>query len=379
LFGGQEILRLVLHREIPDDDILARQWNQLVWQMESPEVFFTYEWALAVSRAYRASITPLLFLAYEQDSLVGVVALATDPSRERASFIAGAMADYCDFVSHPDLRLEFVGLVVSELRHLKVPQLLLANLPADSATARALPFATHALEYSLFSRPAFRCAQVALTSPEKKESVKQSVQRRQMYRRHLKAMSKMGPVELRHLRSWKDIAAALPKFERAHIARFVSTGRTSNLASQERHDFIAELAKLLSRQGWITLSSLNVGNDPAAWNYGFQFGGSWFWYMPTFENAFERYYPGLCLLGKIVEEACERPEINRVDLGLGAESYKERFATGARQTLDVTITASTVRHLKEIVRYRTASAIKSSPPLEHYIRRLLGRPSAREA
>jgi CelD/BcsL family acetyltransferase involved in cellulose biosynthesis len=80
-----------------------------------------------------------------------------------------------------------------------------------------------------------------------------------------------------------------------------------------------------------------------------------------------------------VEEACERPEINRVDLGLGAESYKERFATGARQTLDVTITASTARHLKEIVRYRAASAIKSSPPLEHYIRRLLRRPSAREA
>jgi CelD/BcsL family acetyltransferase involved in cellulose biosynthesis len=372
-------LRLVLHREIPEDDTLARQWNRLVWQMESPEVFFTYEWANAVSRAYRASITPMLFLAYEQDSLVGVAALATDSSQQRATFIAGATADYCDFVSHPDLRLEFVELVVSELRHLKVPQLVLANLPADSTTSRALPFATHAQEYSLFSRAAFQCAQVVFTSPEKRESIKQSVRRRQMYRRHLKAMSKTGPLELRHLRSWEDIAAALPKFERAHIARFVSTGRTSNLARQERRDFIAELAKLLSRQGWITLTCLNVGDEPAAWNYGFQFAGSWFWYMPTFDSAFERYYPGLCLLGKIVEEACENPEINRVDLGLGAESYKERFATGTRQTLDVTITASTARHLKEIVRYRAASAIKSSPPLEHCVRRLLGRPSAREA
>ncbi len=379
MFGRQEILRLVLHREIPDDDILARQWNQLVWQMESPEVFFTYEWALAVSRAYRASITPLLFLAYEQDSLVGVVALATHPTQERTTFLAGTTADYCDFISRPGLRLEFVKLVVSELRHLKISQLVLANLPADSATARALPFATHAQEYSLFSRSAFQCAQVVLSSAGKRESVKQSVQRRQMYRRHLKAMSKMGPVELRHWRSWKDIAEALPKFERAHIARFLSTGRTSNLASRERHDFIVELAKLLSRQGWITLTSLNVGEEPAAWNYGFEFAGSWFWYMPTFDNAFERYYPGLCLLGKIIEQACERHEINRVDLGLGAESYKNRFATGTRKTSDVTITASTARHLKEIVRYRAASAIKSSPPLEHYIRRLLGRPSAREA
>jgi CelD/BcsL family acetyltransferase involved in cellulose biosynthesis len=372
-------LRLVLHREIPDDETLARQWNQLVWQMESPEVFFTYEWALAVTRAYRASITPLLLLAYERDSLVGVAALATDPSRETVTFIAGATADYCDFVSHPDLRLEFVKLVVSELRHLKTPQLVLANLPADSATSRALPFATHAQQYSVFSRPAFQCAQVVLTSPETRESIKQSVQRRQMYRRNLRSLSKAGPVKLRHLRSWDEISPALPGFERAHIARFLSTGRTSNLASEQRRDFITELAKLLCTQGWITLTTLNVGDDPVAWNYGFQFAGSWFWYMPTFNSAFQRYYPGLCLLGKIVEEACERPEINRVDLGLGAESYKQRFATGFRPTLDVTITASTARHLKEIVRYRAATAIKSSPPLEHYLRRLLGRPSAREA
>ena len=124
---------------------------------------------------------------------------------------------------------------------------------------------------------------------------------------------------------------------------------------------------------------MNVGNDPVAWNYGFQFAGSWFWYMPAFDHAFRRYYPGLCLLAKIVEEACEKPEINRVDLGLGAEGYKERFATGARQTLDFTISASTARHLKEIVRYHAVSAIKSAPPLEHCVRRLLGRPSAGEA
>ena len=372
-------MRLVLHREIPDDGILARQWNELVRQMECPEVFYTYQWALAVSRAFRASITPLLMLAYEQDSLVGVAALAMEPLQKEANFIAGTTADYCDFISHPELRSEFVNLVFSELRNLKIRQLVLANLPADSATSRALPLAPHAQEYSWFSRPAFRCAQVLLSSPEQKESTKQSVQRKQMLRRHLRAMSKIAPVGLRHLQTWEDIAAALPKFEQAHIARFSSTGRVSNLVSEQRRHFLAELAKLLSGQGWITLTSLNVGDEPAAWNYGFQFAGSWFWYLPTFDGRFQGYYPGLCLLAKIVEEACEQPEIDRVDLGLGAEGYKERFATGARQTLDVTITASTARHLKEVVRYHAASAIKSSPPLEHCIRRLLGRASAGEA
>jgi CelD/BcsL family acetyltransferase involved in cellulose biosynthesis len=200
-----------------------------------------------------------------------------------------------------------------------------------------------------------------------------------MLRRHLKTMSQIAPVELRHLRSRDEIAAALPEFEQAHIARFLSTGRVSNLATPERRAFLSELANLLSGPGWITLTTLNVGDEPVAWNYGFQFAGSWFWYMPTFDGGFQRYYPGLCLLAKIVEEACETPEINRVDLGLGAEGYKERFATGARQTSDITATASTARHLKGMVRYHAATAIKSSPPLEHCIRRLLGRPSAGEA
>ncbi len=372
-------MRLVVHREIPDDGQLARQWNELVWTMESPEVFYTYEWALAVSRAHHSSITPLLILAYEQDSLVGVAAFALDPLQKEATFLAGTTADYCDFISRPALRSEFVELAFCELQHRKIGLLTLANLPADSATSGALPVAAHTHEYSLFSRPAFQCAQVVLSSREQKESAKQSVRGRQMLRRHLKAMSKIAPVELRHLKSWNDIAKALPGFEKAHIARFLATGRTSNLARPERRTFLAELAELLSGSGWLTLTSLNVGDEPVAWNYGFQFAGSWFWYQPTFDGRFQRYYPGLCLLARIVEEACDSPEINRVDLGLGAEGYKERFATGTRQTLHVTITASTARHFKEVLRYRAASAIKSSPPIEHYVRRLLGRASAGEA
>jgi CelD/BcsL family acetyltransferase involved in cellulose biosynthesis len=60
-------------------------------------------------------------------------------------------------------------------------------------------------------------------------------------------------------------------------------------------------------------------------------------------------------------------------LGLGEEEYKERFATGSRRTLHVTVAQSTVRCLREGVRYHAASAIKSLPQVEHYVRRLTGR------
>ena len=371
-------MRLVLHQGIPDDHHLARHWNDLVQQMECPEVFYTYEWALAVSRAYGDSLHPLLMLGYEQDSLTGVAALATDTTQAKVVFLASTTADYCDFVSRPESRRDFAELVFGELRRMKMP-ISLANVPANSVTLQALPVAAHLGGLSTFSRPAYRCAQVVLSSPEQREAARQLVQQKQKLRKRLKAMTRIAPVEIRHLRQSQEISAALPAFEQAHISRFLDSGRVSNLASDARQFFLAELARLLSPQGWLNLTCLNVGDETAAWNYGFEFSGSWFWYQPTFIGRFQQHDPGLCLLTKIVEEACERTEINRVDLGLGAEGYKERFATAVRNTVDVTLTTSKARHIREVVRYHAVSAIKSSPPLEHYVRRLLGRPRAGEA
>jgi CelD/BcsL family acetyltransferase involved in cellulose biosynthesis len=369
-------LRLVLHRDIPENEILRRQWNELVEQMERPEVFYLYEWALAVARAYHDSVVPLLLLAYEGDSLVGLVALATNIAHQKISFLAGATADYCDFVCPPQRRPELIDAVLTELRRLNLTTLLLANLPADSATSRTIRLVARNLGYSVFSRPAYRCSQVQFSSREQRASIKQSVQRKQMLRRYLKAMEKTGPVALSHLKSWDRIATVLPRFAKAHVARFLATGRISNLARPERRVFLSELARLLSEQGSMTLTRLMMGDRPAAWNYGFQFAGSWFWYQPTFDSRLQQYSPGFCLLSKIVEEACDTPEIDRVDLGLGAEGYKERVATDSRLTVHVTVTTAAFAYWSEFARYHAAAAIKSVTGLETWVRRALSHTSS---
>jgi len=367
-------LRLVLHRKIPDDDTLAHQWNELVWQMEGPEVFYTYEWALAVSRAYRDSITPLLMLAYEQDSLVGVAALATDKAQHETFFLAGTTADYCDFVSSRDLRQELVSRVLAELRVLGAPMLVMANLPADSATAPSLRLSADLRGYNLFSRPAFQCDQVLLRTIEQRQLVRHSV-RHKRERRYLKALAANVPVVVDHLRSWDEIAAALPSFSKAHVTRLSAIGRISHLASPQRIAFLSELAKLLSSHGWVTLSQLRADDNPIAWLYTFRFARHWSFYQMTFDCSFREYSPGSGLRLKVIEEACDSSETDFVDLGLGGEHHKKRWATGTRETLHVTLARSTVTYLKVAARYRAAAAIKTSPRLEHYVRQLLGRPS----
>jgi CelD/BcsL family acetyltransferase involved in cellulose biosynthesis len=348
--------------------------------MEHPEVFFTYDWARAVERAYRSTMKTLLVLAHEGESLIGVAALATDAAERQTSFLSGNTADYCDFICRRDGRADFVAAVLGELAKLHLPMLRLANLPADSLTSRILRAAAGQNAYRVFSRPAYQCARVTPGSSEERQKVKQSVLKRKAFRYYLKGLEKKGKVEMDHLTLWDEIQTELPRFIDAHVARFEAGGRkNSNLASAERQEFLTVLAESLSNAGWLLLTRLLVAGQPVAWNYGFRFGDSWFYYQPTFDAGWREFSPGFCLLTRMVEQACDDPKIEILDLGLGEESYKSRFATGYRQTLHATITDSAAVHVREKLRYHAASAVKSSSRLEHWVRRLTGRSPAENA
>ena len=368
-------LRLVLLREIPEDANLRQQWNALVQRVDQPQVFYTYEWSLAVQRAYRAMLHPLLFLAYDEgESLCGLAALAANAEGRRASFFCATTGDYCDFLSLPEHKRAFVAGVLAELRKAGMGEITLTNLPADSNTVAALQQASGQNGYRCFARTAYICAQVSLNKLERRPGENKPVlPGRKMVRRSLSAMGRDSPVRLDHARTWDAAGPILPQFMQAHVARFLATGRISNMAHSERRAFLEELAKLLSESGWLTLTRMMSGDNTLAWNYGFQFHGTWFWYQPTFDSDLEKYSPGFCLLAKLVEEAADNSGLRTVDLGLGAEEYKERFANQTRETLYVTLRASGAQHAREILRFRAAEIIKTSPRLEAGARAVIAR------
>jgi CelD/BcsL family acetyltransferase involved in cellulose biosynthesis len=348
--------------------------------MERPEVFYTWEWALAMQAAYQASLTPLLFLGYDGDDLIGVASLATDAAEKKVSFLAGTTADYCEFVSEPSRRAEFVDGVFAELGKKESGFVSLASLLEDSATPAAVRAAAEKHGFHVYMRPSCVCVQVELGSGEQRQEMKSTLAGKKKFRRYLRAMEREGPVTFAHLKSPAQIQAALPEFISTHSARFRDTQRVSFLSTPERRLFLEELVRRFSDTEVVTLSMLMIGNRPVAWNYGFQFHGSWFWYQPTFDSRQEENSPGQCLLSRIITDACDIAGIRVVDLGLGSEGYKERFANSSRQTVDFTMTKSWSRHLLEIMRYRAASALKRSPKVDSAARSALRRlRTAREA
>ena len=368
-----ERLRLVVLNEIPDDAKLRRQWNELALRVDQPQVFFTYEWSLAVQRAYTATLRPLVIAAYdEKEVLCGIVALAVT-LEGRASFLCATTGDYCDFLSLDKDKPAFVNGVLAELRKHGLGAVTLTNLPVDSTTVSALQLGAKQNGYHSFARTAYICVQVSLNKLERRPDHKPVLPGKKMVRRSLATLGKDDPVRLENASSWESIAPILTDFADAHVARFRATGRTSNLVRAERRVFLAELAKLLSERGWVVLTRMMSGEKVLAWNYGFQFEGTWFWYQPTFDSSLEKYSPGFCLLSKLVEEAADNPALKVVDLGLGAEEYKERFANQSRETLYVTLRASMAQHVREILRYRAATMIKTSPKLEAGVRKAISR------
>lgn len=363
-------LRIALLREIPENASLRHQWNELVLQERRPQVFYTYEWALAVQKAYCATLQPLIFLAYdESESLHGIAALAADQTGKRVFFLCAATGDYCDFLGAAEEKSWFVFAVLSELKGLNIGQITLTNLPSDSGTVAALRKLSPQRGYQFFERRAYECAQVSLapfkTAPKESNSVLPGERKLQ---RSLKWLRRDTQISFDHVRNWNQVEPLLPDFIQAHVARFLITGRISNLARLERKLFVQELARLLSESGWLVLSRMRTGDTTIAWNYGFDFAGTWFWYQPTLDSEFQKYSPGYCLLAKIVQDGTALPAVNTVDLGLGAEEYKETFANQSRETLYVTLTASLARHVMERCRYHAAEIAKSSPKLENALR-----------
>ena len=363
-----KLVEVSVLREIPEDPHVVDSWNELVMRLERPEIFFTHEWALAASRAFSDTVRPLVFLAYDAQRLCGIASLATHPESTHTAFFLNAnTADYCDILTDPANRSQALVTIFSAIQKSGIENLVLANVPSDSPTLRELPRIAESLRYHLHSRAAYDCGLILFGGDEERQAILQSVRRKDREKRGLKKMAQLGSVRLTHLATEQAEMDLTPMFS-AQISRFLATGRISPLVLPERRSFLTQLSRLLGQAGWLKISRLEVNGQPVAWNYGSWFCGSWFWYLPTFEPQYEHLSPGSCLLRLLVEEGCADQSVERLDLGLGDEAYKERFANSVCPTRYVHLSTSALCHGTIAGRHWLAHAVQRFPRIEVKIR-----------
>jgi CelD/BcsL family acetyltransferase involved in cellulose biosynthesis len=363
-------VRVTVLKEIPEDADLSEAWNTLVLAMENPEVFFTYQWALAASRGFQKHLCPLLFLMHDDSGqLAGVAALAIDPKAPRAAFfLTSSTADYCDIVSTPANRKAVILALLEEIEKLGLGDLVFTNVPANSTTLQELPGVAGSRRFYVTSRTAYNCGVVQLEGVAQRETLLQTLAGKSREKRALKRLTNLGSVKVIHLTEPEQIGTSLESIVSAQISRFLASNRVSPLVGSERRTFLRQLSDLLSHSGWLKISQLEIDGRPVAWNYGFRFGGSWFWYLPTFQMEYEHVSPGSCLLRLLVEEGAKDSSLKWLDLGLGDEPYKERYANNTRQTRYVHLSSSFPRHVVSMGREMVSSTAARFPQFGEKLR-----------
>jgi len=355
-------------KTLEGEETLREEWNRLVLEMEVPQVFFTYEWALALERSFQSSTQPLIFILRQGQELTGVAALACRPSdAEEAFFLGASTADYCDIVSAPRNRSLVVMELLRALRCSQVRKISLTCIPSDSATIEALSRA-RSCGYWSYSRAAYLCSRIVFKRESHGLPPKGAMTSRSKGK--LKRLSKIGPAKLIHLRARDEAFAALDSIVKAQVSRFLATLRASPLLLQERRRFLGELMNLLSQQNWLDVSVLKLGEREIAWNLGFRFEGISFWYLPTYDISMDSLSPGACLLELMTEEGWTEQSLKEIDLGLGDEAYKARIANDSRATRFFVLSSGMVAHAKILGREALTRLAKASRSFEKFVRSL---------
>jgi CelD/BcsL family acetyltransferase involved in cellulose biosynthesis len=326
---------------------IAPRWDETVAAMQEPSVFFTHGWMASAAAAFQNRWKPSLVLVERSGAFVGGAGVAIElTDGHRAQMLGATTGDYCDIVSAPADHDQVSVTVLRTLREAGVTTFRLPNVPEGSPTLASAHERGSAAGFRVLVRPETQAPRVLLGSPSVRESVVAAIGEKESVKRHRRQLEREGPVEIVATDSWPDAEAHLMAAARQQSARFLATGRPAPLADPARLEFLRNICRRASEKGWLDVRSLFVAGQAVAWNIGFRFAGTISWYLPAFDSALQRQWPGEVLLAEVLRQAAEDQTVTSVDLGIGTEFYKSRFSNAKITTYEVTFASNAIAYAR---------------------------------
>lgn len=161
---------------------------------------------------------------------------------------------------------------------------------------------------------------------------------------------------------------------RLHDLRHARSG--SSIASARVRASLTSFALAAREQGWLRLRVLEISGKPAAAYLAWRLGPSYAVYQSGFDPSFADQSAGMLLLNDTVRSAIGE-RAHEVDLLLGGEPYKWRFAPESRHVRSVVLVAATspIRLLiaAEAIARRRSRRLAASSRLGRALRRIASR------
>ena len=345
-------------------EALKDSWNELVANMECPEIFYLWEWNFCYFRHYRESDRLLIVVVrHSSGRIAGIAPFSVRDVRRFGCLarvvdtIVTEIGDYQNILIHSAYhRGQIVKAVLGCLRDrssdwdvIDISQLC----SRDPSTFHIVNVAQAHTDWSVRVQTLTPVAVRNLKAGRVAENTRQLRQ----IRNRLKTLVKQGYTVHVGLR---DITEHWPAFISLHRHAW----RTSPLNTPHSRRFFDELTRSEGMQGKMEFSFIEFQGRPVAMHFGFVDNHKVYFYMPAMDRAFRKERVGAALLSAIVDHYTKTHD--QFDFLRGMEDYKVWYTDG----LDMNI---------RIVAYRTASFAAFVYNLRESIRRFavdLGLPKA---
>ncbi|PHY21105.1 GNAT family N-acetyltransferase [Caulobacter sp. BP25] len=309
---GGIICRLITDRDAIET--LAPEWRALLGRSRANRAFSGPDWYLAALDA-TPGLSPQLVVASRGGQLAGILPLADDASRGSTGF-ATPLADYNDvIVACGDLAT--ARRLMRFARH-RFSALEVGCVRRDADGLRAEPRA-------VLTEKKFTCPFADLSSGYDAWLASRTPRFRrdlaQLERRAARAGLSAAPLE----RAPPDLAARFLDF---HQDRF---GERSLFARDPTaRAFVEQALPRLCQTGVVVPFALRAGDRILGLNLCMRGADNLGYWNAGFDAAFASFSPGALMIHAALREACALG-LAELDFLRGAEAYKARWCTGARE------------------------------------------------
>lgn len=336
--------------EIPLD---AASWDRLVDAANIGGIFLSYAWVHAWWNTLSGD-NKLRFITIEIDGeLIGFAPMMLDRKRT-LRFVADGNSDYLGFVIPPDRSDLLEQLMKFLVNRDDWSVMHLRNMPrSDCHTAAVLP----ACERSgMFPWNNYSVVAPYLAIEGNIPNV-DALLNKYSLRRAVRKLAEQGALTFELVTDTDRAVKLLPQFADQHIKRCEIDNRKSPFINPLYTDFVRSLLNTPGLREIIHFSVVFLDERPIAFHLGFVSQRRLLWYKPSFDISISKGSPGIALIRNLIAYARDKG-LSELDFTIGAEPFKDRFASGKRNIDTFRVHRSRLRFMLDVGYWRARHSAK---------------------
>jgi CelD/BcsL family acetyltransferase involved in cellulose biosynthesis len=336
-------LRFQEYRSWDELALIRTAWGELLAESSSRTIFLTWEWLKPWWDAFGEGRQIIALAASDDEGGLAGLALL---SSERRRIVTGITlktlrllgdgstdSDTLDFIVREGYEGPFVKSVLDWCaQHESEWDILELNtVPQPSAVARELQNEFAARGWVCWQRENVHQI-VAL--PGKWEEYLSSLSKnmRASVNSKMRKLEKRYQVQRRKCESPEELSEFLDQLYRMHTMRWSLLEQSGSFFLPARRQFYTEMARAFLQRGWLDFWLLELNGKPAAAEFGFHYGKTYYFLQTGFDPAYFADSVGFVLKAQIFRELIKQG-MEAYDFLGDDDPYKQRWAPQTHTTL----------------------------------------------